>query len=409
MTTIAVVGTGLAGVRAAEALRTEGYDGHLVLVGEETAQPYDRPPLSKQVLLGKCESQDIALTDEDLCAMLDAEWLLGARATALDPASRALVLADGRSLHADGVVVATGARARTLPGMPQLKGVHTLRTLDDAHRLREDLARPGQIVVVGGGFIGAEVASSARALGHEVTIVEYEQKPLLRQLGPQAAGILCRLHTDHGVALVTGVGVTGLLGEDRVRAVALADGRFLPADVVVVGVGAVPNTEWLTGSGVTCDNGVLTDEWCRTTVPEVVAAGDVAAYRCRSGRLRIEHWTNARDMPVIAAGSLLATLRGLDPKAQPIHDPLPYVWSDQYGVHLQIAGRPGVDDVLELVSGSFDDSFAAVYRRDDEISGVLAVDSPREFGRLRRDLRSAWSSRRVADSFNLSEEHRHVS
>jgi 3-phenylpropionate/trans-cinnamate dioxygenase ferredoxin reductase component len=393
MTTIAVVGTGLAGVRAAEALRTEGYDGRLVLLGEEAEQPYDRPPLSKQVLLGKCESQDIALTDEDLRAVLDAEWLLGTRATALDPDSRALTLADGRTLPADGVVIATGARARTLPGMPRLPGVHTLRTLDDAHRLRADLSRPGRVVVVGGGFIGAEVASSARSLGHEVTIVEYEQRPLMRQLGPDAAGILARLHTDHGVALVTGVRVTGLVGEHGVRAVELSDGRSLPADVVVVGVGAVPNTEWLTGSGVACDNGVLTDERCRTTVPGVVAAGDVAAYRCRGGRLRIEHWTNARDMPVIAAGSLLATLRGQDPTAQPVHDPLPYVWSDQYGVHLQIAGRPGVDDVLELVSGSFDDSFAAVYRRDGEISGVLAVDSPKEFGRLRRDLRSAWSIR----------------
>lgn len=256
-----------------------------------------------------------------------------------------------------------------------------------------DVSRPGRVVVVGGGFIGAEVTSSARALGHEVTIVEYEQKPLLRQLGPDTAGILSRLHMDHGVSLVTGVGVAGLVGEEGVRAVELSDGRLLPADVVVVGVGAVPNTEWLTGSGVACDNGVLTDERCRTTVLGVVAAGDVAAYRCRGGRLRIEHWTNARDMPVIAAGSLLATLRGQDATAQPVHAPLPYAWSDQYGVHLQIAGRPGVDDVLELVSGSFGDSFTAVYRRDGEISGVLAVDSPREFGRLRRDLRRAWSIR----------------
>ncbi|MGW3127386.1 NAD(P)/FAD-dependent oxidoreductase [Streptomyces sp. NPDC001076] len=393
MTTIAVVGTGLAGVRAAEALRAEGHDGRLLLVGEENSQPYDRPPLSKQVLLGTYEAQDIALTDDDLRALLDAEWLLGTRATALDPSSGALALADGRSLRVDGVVIATGARARTLPGMPQLDGVHTLRTLDDAHRLREDLSRPGRVVVVGGGFIGAEVASVARSLGHEVTIVEYEQRPLLRQLGPDAAGVLARLHTDHGVTLVTGVGVTGLLGEHGVRAVALSDGRFLPADVVVVGVGAVPNTEWLAGSGVDCDNGVLTDEWCRTTVPGVVAAGDVAAYRCRAGRLRIEHWTNARDMPVIAARSLLAELRGEDPTTQPVHDPLPYVWSDQYGVHVQIAGRPGADDRLEIVSGSFDDSFTAVYRRDGEIAGVLAVDSPREFGRLRRALRPAWASR----------------
>ncbi|MFC9223813.1 NAD(P)/FAD-dependent oxidoreductase [Streptomyces hygroscopicus] len=393
MTTIAVVGTGLAGVRAAEALRAEGHDGGLVLIGEESLQPYDRPPLSKNILLGRSDGQDIALTDDDSRSAIGAEWILGVPVTALDPTSRVLTLADGRRLHADGVVIATGARARRLPGMPDMKGVHTLRTLDDARRLREDLSRPGRVVVVGGGFIGAEVASAAHTLGHEVTIVEYERLPLLRQLGPDAAAVLCRLHTDHGVGLVTGVGVTSLLGGEEVRAVKLSDGRSLPADLVVVGVGAEPSTEWLAESGIACDNGVLTDEWCRTTVPGVVAAGDVAAYRCRSGRLRIEHWTNARDMPVTAARTLLSTLRGQDPEGQPAHDPLPYVWSDQYGVHVQIAGRPAAGDTLELVSGSFDGGFAAVYRRDGRISGALAADSPREFGRLKRELRTAWATR----------------
>jgi len=398
MTSVGIVGTGLAGIRAAVSLRSEGFDGRIVLVGDESTAPYDRPPLSKDILLGKRDLQNISLLDTGARNDLDAEWLLGSRAVALDPTSKVLTLHDGRALNVDGVVIASGARARRLPGMRDLEGVHTLRTIEDAHRLRDALSHIRRVVVVGGGFIGAEVASSARALGHDVTVIEFEKTPLLRQLGPVAAEAVSRLHVEHGVKLVTGAGVTAILGDHRVEGVELADGRIIAADVVVVGVGAEPNIEWLRTSGISCDNGVLTDEWCRTNVPCVVAAGDVATYRCRSGSLRIEHWTNARDMPITAARSLLADMCGQDATAGPAYDPLPYVWSDQYGRHLQVAGRPGRGDVLELVSGAFDDRWVAVYRNNGEMTGVLAVDTPKEFGRLKRELRSSWARRATAMS-----------
>jgi len=398
MNSVGIVGTGLAGIRAAEALRSEGFEGRIMIVGDESTAPYDRPPLSKDVLLGKCDLKDISLLDTGAREDLDAEWILGIRAVALDPISKVLTLDDGRALDFDGLVIASGARARRLSGMRDVAGVHTLRTIEDAHRLRDDLSQFRRVVVVGGGFIGAEVASSARSLGNDVTIVESEKTPLLRQLGQVAAEAVSRLHVEHGVRLVTEVSVTAILGEHRVSGVELSDGRILAADVVVVGVGAEPNVEWLRTSGITCDSGVLTDEWCRTDVPYVVAAGDVASYRSRSGSLRIEHWTNARDMPLTAARSLLAEMCGRDAMDGPPYDPLPYVWSDQYGRHLQMAGRPGHGDVLELVSGAFEERWLAVYRHNGEVTGVLGVDTPKEFGHLKRELRSSWARRGTAIS-----------
>ncbi|SEM71984.1 NAD(P)/FAD-dependent oxidoreductase [Streptacidiphilus jiangxiensis] len=387
MRSVLVVGASLAGLGAVRALREEGYEGTITVVGEERRLPYDRPPLSKQFLTGQLDAQALALGDADEYQDLAADWLLGARAVRLDPAARTVALSDGREVRTDAVVIATGAVARTLPrvGARALAGVHSLRTLDDAEALRADLAtgRP-TVAVVGAGFIGAEVASSARALGLEVTVIEAAEAPLERALGRSMGRVCASLHADHGVRLLCGVGVAGLdEGDGRVTGVRLADGRLVPADVVVVGVGARPATDWLAGSGLDLDDGVLCDAGCATNIPGVVAVGDVA--RCLdlfTGRhTRVEHWTSAVEQPRTAARTLLTGV------STPAPATAPYFWSDLYRSRIQFAGHLLPGDEPQVVEGDLDDRrFAAVYRRGDRAVAVLAVDQPKAFGRLRRVL-----------------------
>ncbi|MGX1674980.1 NAD(P)/FAD-dependent oxidoreductase [Streptomyces sp. NPDC055400] len=377
MRTVTVVGASLAGLYAARELRAQGFDGRLVIVGEEPHRPYDRPPLSKDFLLGKAGEDQLALSDVDETLELGAEWMFGVRARGLDARGRTVLLEDGRTVSTDGVVIATGASARRLPG-PALAGVHTLRTLDDARSLRAELLRgPRRVVVIGGGFIGAETASSCAALGHSVTVVEAAPLPLLPQLGPEMAAVCAGLHARGGVELVTGVGVAALHGDLAVHGVELADGRVLPADVVVVGIGAVPNTGWLAGSTLALHDGVLCDDGCVTALPQVVAVGDVA----RVGGARAEHWTSATAQPRVAVRNLLAgrtveTVR-----------PLPYFWSDQYGSRIQFAGRRKDGDLVRVVEGTVEDgSFLALYERGGETTAALAVNRPRPFTQVRREL-----------------------
>ncbi|MFD3564427.1 NAD(P)/FAD-dependent oxidoreductase [Streptomyces sp. NPDC058686] len=377
MRTVTVVGASLAGLYAARELRAQGFDGRLVIVGEEPHRPYDRPPLSKDFLTGKAGEDQLALSDVDETLELGAEWMFGVRARGLDARGRTVLLEDGRTVSTDGVVIATGASARRLPG-PALTGVHTLRTLDDARSLRAELLRgPRRVVVIGGGFIGAETASSCAALGHSVTVVEAAPLPLLPQLGPDMAAVCAGLHARGGVELVTGVGVAALHGDLAVHGVELADGRVLPADVVVVGIGAVPNTSWLAGSTLALHDGVLCDDGCVTALPQVVAVGDVA----RVGGARAEHWTSATAQPRVAVRNLLAgrtveTVR-----------PLPYFWSDQYGSRIQFAGRRGDGDLVRVVEGAVQDgSFLALYERAGVTAAALAVNRPRPFARVRREL-----------------------
>ncbi|MHA6616016.1 NAD(P)/FAD-dependent oxidoreductase [Pseudonocardia sp. DLS-67] len=381
MRTIAVIGGSLAGLSAARALREQGYDGRIVMVAEEDRFPYDRPPLSKEFLAGKIDIDDLALTTTTDDAELALEWRLGDPATGLDRGGATVVLASGREVPADAVVVATGARARTLPGA-HLGGVHTLRTLDDALALRRDLLVSRRLVVIGGGFIGAEVASTARDLGLEVTMIESDPVPLGRALGADLAATCAELHGDNGVRLIAGEVVTGLAGNDRVRAVQLADGRTEPADVVVVGIGAAPNVEWLAGSGIEHDHrGVWTDAAGATNVPHVVAAGDCAFSHCAYAgtALRHEHWTNAVKQPAAA----VATLLGRAPAPQAA----PYFWSDQYGARLQFAGHRQPDDAVEILDGDpADRRFVAGYRRHGELVAVFAMSQPKLFGRWRRQL-----------------------
>lgn len=380
MRSVTIVGASLAGLSAARALRAQSYDGRIVIVGDEKHAPYDRPPLSKDFLAGKATVEDLALSTED-DETLELDWRLGNVAVRLDPASRAVELDSGEELVADGVVLATGARARTLPGSA-LTGVHTLRSLDDALALRDGLLAGGPVVVIGAGFIGAEIASTARGLGLDVTVVEARPTPLEEPLGPEMGAHVAALHADHGTKLITGVGVTGIVGTDRVRAVRLVDDTELPAATVVVGVGATPNVEWLAGSGIELGPGVRTDAWCATSVPGVVAVGDCASsYNRFAGEVvRLEHWTNALQQPEIAAATLLG--RQADARPAP-----PYFWSDQYGVRLQFAGHRRPGDTVEIIDGDpAARSFLAVYRRGAHPVAVLSLNQPRLFGRWRRQL-----------------------
>ncbi|TNC25757.1 NAD(P)/FAD-dependent oxidoreductase [Amycolatopsis alkalitolerans] len=382
---ITVVGASLAGLTAARALRDRGFGGRIVVIGDEGYAPYDRPPLSKEFLAGTITGEDLKLeTPED--ESLLAEWRLGRSAVALDAAGRAVVLDDGERIVSDGVVLATGARAKSLPG-PVPDGVYTLRTLDDAVALRKALMGETRLVVAGAGFIGSEVASTAAAMGIEVDVVEAAPVPLQNALGTEMGMVCARLHATRGVRLHAGAGVAGLIGSPHVTGVRLTDGRELPADVVVAGVGAAPCVGWLAGSGVDIGDGVITDSRCVTSIPEVVAVGDCAssprAYP--GGPLRLEHWTNAVQQPVAAVSALLGTSHTPSP-----HHEVPYFWSDQYGHRIQFAGRRTPDARVEVIEGdpgSFD--FLALYRDTaGKPVAVLAIDRARSFGRWRRELAS---------------------
>ncbi|MEU1516294.1 FAD-dependent oxidoreductase [Streptomyces sp. NPDC005811] len=385
MRTVAVVGASLAGLSAVRALRKQGYDGRLVVIGDEPHRPYDRPPLSKEFLAGTLGEADLTLEAEG--EDLGAEWLLGVRATGLDRTERAVRLADGRELKADGIVLATGAAARGLPGSEGLAGVHTLRTLDDARALRDALAAGGSLVVIGGGFIGAEVASTAHALGLDVTVIEAAPTPLAGPLGAEMGTVVSGLHTDHGVRLLCGVGVKGLSGESRVDAVLLEDGRSIPADIVVVGVGARPCVDWLDGSGIALDNGVTCGADGRTSLASVVAVGDCANwYDPRAGaHRRVEHWTGARERPDAAIATLLA-----GGAVEPGVPKPPYFWSDQYGVKIQFAGHAAGADTVTVEEGTAGDrDVLAVYRRAGTPVAVLGMNQPRLFTRWRKQLAAA--------------------
>lgn len=383
MQTIAVVGASLAGLTATRSLRDQGFEGRIVVVGDEPHAPYDRPPLSKDFLAGTVSEEDLTLaTPED--DELGAEWRLGNPATALDTGDRAVVLDNGERIVADGVVLATGARAKTLPwSLP--KGVHTLRTLDDARALRDELVVGARLVVIGAGFIGSEIASTAVGLGVEVDVVEAAPVPLLKALGAEMGEICAGLHATKGVRLHTGATLAELVGGEQVTAVRLSDGRELPADVVVVGIGAEPCVEWLRGSGVDLDDGVVTDAQGLTNVPGVVAVGDCAnSHRNFLGApRRMEHWTNALQQPVVAVSALLG-----GSYVPPAHHEVPYFWSDQYGHKIQFAGRRTEGSTAEVVEGSLDSlDFLVLYRdQDGNPEGVLGVDRARSFGRWRRQL-----------------------
>jgi NADPH-dependent 2,4-dienoyl-CoA reductase/sulfur reductase-like enzyme len=384
-----VVGASLAGIRCAEALRRLGFDGRLVLVGDEPHRPYDRPPLSKELLRGERQPEQLALTRPAAFDALQLELRLGRRAQALDPTQRCVVLEDGERLAYDGLVIATGSRARTLAGAPPLPGIHVLRTLDDALAIRAALDANPRVVVVGAGFIGAEVAATCRQRGLDVTLLEALPHPMARVLNRDVGNVCAAAHHDAGVDLRVGVGVKSIEGGARVERVQLDDGSQVAADLVVVGIGALPETRWLESSGIALRDGVLCDASCATQLPGVVAAGDVARWEhARYGEsIRIEHWTNAVEQSDAAAVRLLAGPEHTTPFA-----PVPFVWSDQYDMKIQAAGRIRPDDEMVVAHGSLAERrFVALFGRNGRLEGALAINRVRQLMGYRRMLREGAS------------------
>ena len=388
--TSVIVGASLAGINAARTLRLQGHTGSIIVVDADSERPYDRPPLSKQMLTGEWEPEKILLPagKEDL----DLEFSLGVRAKAVDLAARQITLegADGTVANTafDSLIIASGASARRLPDTAGIAGVHVVRTLADSLALRAELeAGPSRVVVIGAGFIGAEVASSCRKRGIEVTLVEAMPLPLERILGAEMGRVCAQVHIENGVDLRLGTGVLQLEtetvdGVEKVVGVALTDGTTVATEIVVVGIGVTLNVDWLEGSGLTLDDGVVCDNTL-LAAPGVVAAGDIARYpSARFGRmLRVEHWETAIAGGEAAARRLLAEASGETPV---VFDPIPWFWSDQYDRKIQLAGRPMPTDTCVVVHGSTDEfRFVALYGDGDRLTGVLGMNRPRHVVQLR--------------------------
>jgi len=382
---IVVVGASLAGARAADTLRREGFEGGITLIGAEPHPPYQRPPLSKQYLEGTWGRERLELKPSPAASGgAEAELMLGTTAVGLDVRERRVRVSgsggDGE-VSFDGLVIATGCHLRTLPGAAGLEGVFTLRTVDDCERLRAILELGPRVAVIGAGFIGSEVAATCRKRGLDVTVIEALPVPLAGALGQEMGGVLAAVHRDHGTDLRLGVGVEGFVGDGRVGGVRLADGSVVEADLVVVGVGVAPTTGWLEGSGLALDNGVLCDAACFVKAEAggarldfVVAAGDVARWHNRlfEEDMRVEHWTNAVEQGEAAARNLL---RGSQ-EAEDFSPPT-YFWSDQYDVKIQYVGRARPGDRMELAEGSIEERrFVAAYLRHDRVVAALAMNRP---------------------------------
>ena len=430
MDSVVIVGGGAAGLAAAETLRSQGYAGALTMVCDEPELPYDRPPLSKQVLTGAWPADRTRFREAGHYADLGIRLVRG-RAGALDADGRTVYLSDGYPLRFDGLIIATGVRPRRLPAGHELAGVHVLRDHPDVAALRAAFADTPRVAIVGGGFLGMEVAAAARGLGLDVTVIEPLAQPMIRQVGPVIGAEVARLHREHGVDLRTGVGATRLIGGDGgdggdgdgdggsdgdgdgrpddgaagekagagtagetagtgpagrttaavVTGLELTDGSVVAADCVLVAIGAVPATDWLATSGLAIGDGVECDEFCRAA-PGIYAAGDVASWvnPRYQRRMRVEHRMNATEQGAAAALNLL---RG---NVQPFA-PLPYFWSDQYDVKIQVHGYPSDDAEAAIEEGSpADGKFVALYRKDGAPTAVLGWNSPARLMRYRKLL-----------------------
>ena len=385
---LVVVGASLAGLRAVEAARRGGYTGAITLLGAETHAPYDRPPLSKTFLTSVESPTPTVLREEAMLRdELGIDLRLGTTATGLDIDGRAVLTADG-PIGYTALVIATGATPRTLPGSEHLEGVHVLRTLDDARHIRDAMDAGARTVVVGAGFIGSEIAASARARGLEVTVVEAMPTPLARPVGEEMGKVLASLHERHGTTLRVGVGVDSLEGDDHVRAVRLADGTTIDAELVVVGIGVAPNTGWLDGSGLTIGNGIECDEFLCAGPAGVYAAGDIASWLNPTfgTRMRLEHWTIAAEQGGHAGRN------AADPSAATPFETVPYFWSDWYGKRIQFVGIAADAEEIATVAGDLDgDTFVTLYRRGDRLIGALALEQRSQIMKYRGMLAAGGS------------------
>lgn len=378
-----IVGGGLAAARTAEQLRRSEYSGPITIVSDEVHLPYDRPPLSKEVL--RKEVDDTALKPRQWYDDNDITLRLGSAARSLDTAAQTLTLEDGTTLGYDELVIATGLVPRRIPTIPDLDGIRVLRTFDESLALREHASAAQRAVIIGAGFIGCEVAASLRSLGVDVVLVEPQPTPLAAVLGEQIGELVARLHRAEGVDVRLGVGVAQVRGDRHVEAVVLTDGTELAADVVVIGIGSRPATDWLEGSGVAIDSvdrGVLCDEAGRTSAPNVWALGDVASWRDATGHQgRVEHWSNVADQARVVVPAMLG-------KEVPPVVVVPYFWSDQYDVKIQCLGEPEAGDIVHIVE---DDGrkFLAYYERDGALVGVVGGGMPGKVMKTRAKIAAA--------------------
>ena len=388
MDRIVVVGGSLAGLRACETLRRADFAGGITLIGTEPHLPYDRPPLSKEILTGERGPFFAFLRSPAAIAELDLDLRLGMPATSLDLETKS-VLIGADAVPYDGVVLATGGAPRSIPGTPPLAGIHLLRTIDDSVAIRSAFEASPRVVICGAGFIGAEVASSARTHGLEVTVVEALPVPLVRGLGEEMGEVVGRLHGDNGVDLRVDTTITAFEGDGQLERVILSDGDTIDCGLAVVGIGVSPATEWLDSSGLALDDGVVCDEFLAAGPDGVYAAGDIARWYnpLFDEVMRTEHWTQAAEQGAHAARNLLATTSDREPYA-----PVPFFWSEQYGKMIQFVGRATNFDEVQVVAGDVEArAFVAAYRRDDRLIGALGIDLARELLKFRRHIAASGS------------------
>ncbi len=368
--TVVIVGGGLAASRTAEQLRRAEFGGEVIIVSDEVHVPYDRPPLSKDVLhRDDHDFADVTLKPREFYDENNITLMLGSGVTTVDTDARTVTLADGTSVGYDELVIATGLIPRRIPSFPDLAGIHVLRNYDESQALRSEAGSAKRAVVIGAGFIGCEVTASLRRLAVEVVLVEPQPQPLASVLGEQIGALVARLHRAEGVDVRTGIGVKAVEGDGRVEKVILSDDSEIEADLVIVGIGSRPATDWLEGTGIEIDNGVVCDKAGQTTAPHVWALGDVASWQDATGhQARVEHWSNVAEQ----ARVLVPTLLGQEPPEVVV---VPYFWSDQYDVKIQCLGEPEAKDIVHVVS---DDGrkFLAYYERDGLVVGVVGGGMP---------------------------------